>query len=606
MALDSLRENAADRAAVYFGEQQLSTPYSDRRVAVQILEQLRDAPEHEEDLRRRAHELIIGAAAENPPAGLSIDPKEAKELAAWMHDFLPEPHVLHLCNFARTGRGLASGPAGLEAGEVALRIPEELVLTADHARMHALAGPCLAHCGAEVHEDVLLSFALLLETRPAWVRYRTMMPKRPPCALMWTPAQLQRMCGTPLAGQTEALRDALIEQHKMLLNLLQRAFVTEPQLEHQMNWDHFIWAYCIVESRGVRLALGPPGSEKCTCLVPILDMCNHSPSAALGWPARAAAESGAVAGAPDGTAAAVSSSAVAAMGISTLTAGAIGSGGVLEVRTLRPLAPGEEACLYYGPLACLQTLQHYGFIDAPMLAHEVTQIDLEYPDEEEEDAVGAAALHALRARLLAEHGLSTSPHFLRAHGEIAPRLLRALRILTMGAADLRACAALDPELRASALENASGMTDAAGALRSIAEGMAESLVMAAAASAEAAAAEGEGAVPGAVPDEADADVDAAIESYLGFQRRVLWHTLGAADALEAGHGAHDEAAGEVDEDEGAEEEDDDDNDDDDDELEVKNTVGKEPEPAATADRVGKKRAYEDRQAAARSSQAKGF
>ena len=111
-------------------------------------------------------------------------------------------------------------------------------------------------------------------------------------------------------------------------------------------------------------------------------------------------------------------------------------------------------------------------------------------------------------------------------------------------------------------------------------------------------------MPGAVPDEADADVDAAIESYLGFQRRVLWHTLGAADALEAGHGAHDEAAEEVDEDEGAEEEDDDDNDDDDDELEVKNTVGKEP--AATADRVGKKRAYEDRQAAARSSQAKGF
>ena len=592
MALVSLRENAADRAAVYFGEQQLSTPYSDRRVAVRILEQLRYAPEHEEDLRRRAHELINGAAAENPPANLSIDPKEAKELAAWMHDFLPEPHVLHLCNFARAGRGLATGPAGLEAGEVALRIPEELVLTADHARMHALAGPCLAHCGVEVHEDVLLSFALLLETRPAWVRYRTMMPKRPPCALMWRPVQLQRMCGTPLAGQTEALRDALVEQHKMLLNILQRALVTEPQLEHQMNWDHFLWAYCIVESRGVRLALGPPGSEKCTCLVPILDMCNHSPSAALGWPARAAAECGAIEGAPGGTAAAVaaglSSSVVAAMGIPTLTAGAISSSRMLEVRTLRPLAPGEEACLYYGPLACLQTLQHYGFVDAPMLAHEVMQIDLEYPDEEEKDAVGAAALHALRARLLAEHDLSTSPHFLRAHGEIAPRLLRALRMLTMGAADLGAFAALDPELRASALEDASGMTDAAGALRSIAEGMAEALVMAAAATAEAAAAEGEGAVPGAVPDEADASVDAAIESYLGFQRRVLWHTLGAADALEAGRGVHDEAAGEDDDEEGAEEEEDDD---DDDELEVKNTAGEEP--AVTADSVGKKRAYED-------------
>ncbi|KOO20959.1 fog: ankyrin repeat [Chrysochromulina tobinii] len=74
------------------------------------------------------------------------------------------------------------------------------------------------------------------------------------------------------------------------------------------------------------------------------------------------------------------------MGISTLTAGAIGSGGVLE------------------------TLQHYGFIDAPMLAHEVTQIDLEYPDEEEEDAAdpsqacfgGATPLYMASSRNHAE------------------------------------------------------------------------------------------------------------------------------------------------------------------------------------------------------------
>ena len=54
----------------------------------------------------------------------------------------------------------------------------------------------------------------------------------------------------------------------------------------------------------------------------------------------------------------------------------------LEFRTLRTLAADEEACLFYGRLPCLQTLQYYGVLDAALLAHEVVQLDLDYPDEE--------------------------------------------------------------------------------------------------------------------------------------------------------------------------------------------------------------------------------
>ena len=433
---------------------------------------------------------------------------------------------MRLAVFEQTGRGLAAGPTGLPAGVVALRIPVELVITAERARKHALLGPLLVSRG-DIHEDVLVALALLLEESDAWRRYRPLLPQKPPSALLWTPTQLQRMSGTPLPEQVEAVRSALREAHAALWPALQRVLPSPAQV----CWERFLWAYCIVESRGLMLALRADGVRR-TCLVPYVDMCNHSPSAALAWPTLS----------PTGGASAerAAHSDRPAVGHEVE---------VLELTALRDVAAGHEVCLYYGRLPGLQTLQYHGFLDEALLPWEVIQVDLGCPDEvmdfggegeagqegqEGEVAAAAAEQQSLRMRLLESHGLCVSPHFLRDHGAPSSQLLRALRVLCMDEGELHALAACTAAEQAHALEFEVGL--AAAGLRSIAEGLAEGLAAGGAA--------GGGEEGGA---EGDATTDAAIEAYRAFQRRVLWHTLQAADDLEAS--AMDPAAARDDEEE---------------------------------------------------------
>ena len=515
-SLDALREAAADATATYFGEQCLSMPHADRNVALRLLDlaaQRGGAAAPEE--KRAAQDMLRGAGPACEVA-LRLDP-EAEMLAAWCRDFLPEQPSLRLCIFAQTGRGLAARPSGLAADEVALRVPARLVLTSERVRTHPAIGPTLARCGGDVHDDVLLALALLVEESEAWVRYRAMLPARPPCALLWTAAQLQRMGATPLPEQVEAVRTALVEAHSSLLPELTAAL---PGVD--LCWERFLWAYTIVESRGLVLQLDP-AHEVRTCLVPVVDMCNHSPSAALAWPK---VSGGGSLGSADAT---------------TLRAGSAGGEASLEFRTLRALAADEEVCLYYGRLPCLQTLQYYGFLDAALLAHEVIQLDLDYPDEEVEEEAAEAeqvaeAQRALRVALLQAHGLCASPHYLRDHGELSPRLLRALRLLLMNGAELRALERLDASAQAAAL--GAFLESVSGGLRTIAEGLAEGLAAAAASTA------GDEAEAPVADDQADPAIDAAIGAYLSFQQRVLWHTLSVADALEDGREEECEDGGE--------------------------------------------------------------
>jgi hypothetical protein len=160
-------------------------------------------------------------------------------------------------------------------------------------------------------------------------------------------------------------------------------------------------------------------------------------------------------------------------------------------RTLRTIeGRGEELCLYYGRLACLQTLQHYGFVDAGSLAFEKVQLDLEMPDEEvelteahleraaklregvalkeavvaagggvvgeeeeeeeeEEEVDGtdarllavaqdvAAEQRKMRLALLARYGLELTPHFLYDEPILSPRLLATVRVLLLPPSELR-------------------------------------------------------------------------------------------------------------------------------------------------------------------------
>lgn len=214
----ALRLAAADSAAVYFGEELLPTPHSDRSVAVRALDQLsREPPSNKRSSSlQAARDLLLRASPPNARGSSSSADPEAERLSTWARDFLPDQTSLQLCCFERTGRGLAASESGLAAGEVALRVPVDLVLTSERVLMHPTVGPALVDCGIDVHEDILLSLALLLEEGDAWVQYRTLLPDRPPGALLWSSDQLARMGATPLPEQVEAVRGALADAHAQL------------------------------------------------------------------------------------------------------------------------------------------------------------------------------------------------------------------------------------------------------------------------------------------------------------------------------------------------------------------------------------------------------
>eukprot|EP00965_Chrysotila_dentata_P245478 6206581-Pleurochrysis_carterae.AAC.1 len=106
----------------------------------------------------------------------------------------------------------------------------------------------------DLHEDIVLALALLLEPqlRPdgAWAAYHALLPQRPPSAILWDEEMIGRLNGTPLPEEVRAVRNALKKAHKRLFPRLSEAC---PRLfpEKKFTLDRFMWAYAIVESRGL-------------------------------------------------------------------------------------------------------------------------------------------------------------------------------------------------------------------------------------------------------------------------------------------------------------------------------------------------------------------
>ena len=327
-----------------------------------------------------------------------------------------------------------------------LRIPESLLLTADRVMQHPIIGPAVMDTSPE---DILLALALLrepiLDPDGAWAKYMPFLPAKPPGALLWSDYRLHRMSATPLTQQTHELKDALRDAYASLFPRLSVALPKWFPAE-AFTWERFLWAYAMVESRGLMLELAPgrkrtvlvsadcltplaatdrswrlpqhtppwqiirrcpphlslTGAPSLACRalsceqVPFADMLNHSPSAALAWPilcadsdleSRAAAASnalptGVVDASLDGQHARGASETDDAATYREPDARTTHPPRSLVFRALRRVAKGEEVSLYYGRLSCLQTLQYYGFVDPAQLAHEVVQIDLDFVDEE--------------------------------------------------------------------------------------------------------------------------------------------------------------------------------------------------------------------------------
>lgn len=567
-------------------------------------------------------------AAQSASAPDSEADQAALELNSWMATFLPAPCPLALRRFEHTGRGLAA-VQGLKAGEVALSIPLSLVLTSDRLPTHPLLDGW--------HEDLRLAIALLYEPirEPggAWARYTSMLPETPPSALHWSEAQLGRLAGTPVPQQVAALRETLHTAHAAAFPLLSDAIpATFPPAA--FSRERFVWAYSIVETRGLVLALprgrgdadahalanggcecsgeaaagegenggsssggdgvgddDDNGTRRTTALVPVVDMLNHAVHAPLAWPKVATCASTCEQAASSSTgSAAGASDAAGASGAAAGTAGAVLTDGrALELRVLYDVPAATEVCLYYGRLACLQTLQYYGFIEPSALAHEAISLDLDLPEEEvaievpaaadggvdgaadpataldEENEVLCAAAQAqaqaqaqtqqdARLRLLGSRHLHLSDHFLRDSGPLAPQLLATLDVLSMPAEELLDAScneagdgtgdapSADADADAMPATTAVVLTPQAtlrvcDALRNLLSGLADSLLP-----------------PPGVPEPAaasaspeDKATSAGIEEYVAFQQRVLRHALAetariesaAADAqaeAEEGHG----------------------------------------------------------------------
>ena len=210
--LARVRAFVADPPTQYFDERsdRPGSEHVERAVQVQLLRSLAAAPACEVTDRNSALALgmrqrLLGEGAASPGVADELD----ERLGAWCAAHWPARHrpELRLWRFEGTGRGLACRTA-LAAGEAALAVPESLLLTAAPTLAHARVAPRLAACGIELHEDVALALALLLQ--PAlhpdgpWAAYMPLLPIRPPSALLWPQAALARVAATQITPQVRA------------------------------------------------------------------------------------------------------------------------------------------------------------------------------------------------------------------------------------------------------------------------------------------------------------------------------------------------------------------------------------------------------------------
>ena len=280
-------------------------------------------------------------------AASRLDPQDAA-FQNWVAAHLGEQTTVQLCHFEGTGRGLASA-CDVAAGDAVIQVPPALLLTAHSLHPRAaslLANAARAAEAEELLEEMALCLALLIEVEGcgAWAQYAQILPKRPPSALYWPSARLAAVSATPIAVETRATRAALRRTHLQLAPALRHEL---PQLlpAAACRWCRFLWAYAIVESRGVALEATTKWPRR-TALVPLADMLNHSVRAQLAWPN-------------------------------------IEADGSLVFRALVPVHAGDQILLYYGRLSARQTLQHYGFMEGGQLLYEATWQE-EEDDEEEE------------------------------------------------------------------------------------------------------------------------------------------------------------------------------------------------------------------------------
>ena len=210
-------------------------------------------------------------------------------------------------------RTLATSDEGtFEAGDVVLSLPWPLALTTrtamkrlmmDERRGESVLGlsvkELMAFCTTQslvpkpTVEPLIFSLQLLSEASKApgdstWSPYLALLPSRPGSAflapsvrgpplihpLLFRPDDLESL-------QSPQLREAIREDRARLGAIFDAIFrrrdAALPPRRGGATLDDFLWAQAIVRSRALDLTLqGPSGGEATRCMLPLIDLCNHS------------------------------------------------------------------------------------------------------------------------------------------------------------------------------------------------------------------------------------------------------------------------------------------------------------------------------------------
>ncbi len=166
----------------------------------------------------------------------------------------------------------------LKENEVVIRLPKELIFNVDAAEKSEL-GPYfkkLREEGIELDEDTILILFTVHQKfhskNSFWEPYLSLLPESLPMGLFFSAGEFLFLDGTTLLYDIIDVKDNVRQSHERLFPLLTEKF---PEIfpEEVFNYENFLWARAMFDSRGFRIKIH--GKEK-NCLLPFVDLLNSS------------------------------------------------------------------------------------------------------------------------------------------------------------------------------------------------------------------------------------------------------------------------------------------------------------------------------------------
>ncbi|KAG2500913.1 hypothetical protein HYH03_001672, partial [Edaphochlamys debaryana] len=317
-------------------------------------------------------------------------PELAPDFQRWLQaqGVATSPLVLRRCG--REGRGLVAARP-IARGEPVLRVPGELLLTAERAAEESCLAPLLRSLPSSPLPEWSLLALYLAELRgrgaagdasARWAPYAAVLPARPGTVLDWPAKEARQLLrGSPLAAQAESITAAAAASWAELEPLLARGRAEGLIPAHvPMAKADLDWAFGVLLSRCIRL----PGRGDAQVLAPWADLLNHDVNAEEGCHLDWAPGAGAAAGGQ---------------------AAAGGDGGAVVLAADRNYAAGQQVYISYGPKSSGELLLSYGFCPPPAAnPHEAYRLRVGLDR-------GGDPLAGLKEEALKAHGLPPSMEF---------------------------------------------------------------------------------------------------------------------------------------------------------------------------------------------------